>query len=453
MTYRFLFTCWPFEGHYIGPLVIARALRERGHEVAIYSGGSIRGTIEGEGFAFFPFTHIDEEHVYEIVRLGSSQPNRPLGAGRESLRTLRKWLDVIRPTVEDVRPIIEEWRPDVLMTDLSMWAPTAILWEAVPIPVAGYQTLMGPLIPGPDAPPWGLGMAPPRTRRQRAVASTISKLVYAAGTGFRRGLNELRRDYGLPPLDCTFNTLTGRLPLHLVGSLAELDYNRRDLPESVHYLGACIWRPPPDPETAAWLDAVPHERPWVHVNESTLHYGDPLILRAAAQGLADMPVEVIMTAGRHRALDSLGLGELAPNMHLAEWLSHGELMPRCAVMVTAGGTSTILSSLQAGVPLVVVPTHWDKPDNAQRVVEAGVGVRLAPKDCTAEGLRTAVEQVLSEPSYRANARRTAELLARAPGPPRGAELLEELARANATPSPAGAAPPGRAEHATRRSSL
>ncbi len=86
----------------------------------------------------------------------------------------------------------------------------------------------------------------------------------------------------------TFNEFTARLPLYLVGSIAELDYSRRDLPSTVHYVGPCIWRPPPDPETAAWLDSLPSDRPWVHATEATLHYGDPFILRAAAQGLGGL---------------------------------------------------------------------------------------------------------------------------------------------------------------------
>jgi MGT family glycosyltransferase len=355
--------------------------------------------------------------------------------GRQLLRTFREWLvETIPNQVADLQPVIEEWRPDVVLTDLSMWAPVVILWEATPIPVVAYQTLMGPLIPGPDAPPWGLGLAPPKTLRERATARTIATVTELAGTGLRRRLDELRRAHGLPPMRCTFNEFTARLPLYLVGSLAELDYNRRDLPDTVHYLGACIWRPPPDAETTAWLDAIPAERPWVHVTEATLHYGDPFILRAAAEGLAGADVEVIMTTGRQRDPETLGLGQLAPNVHLTRWLSHGELMPRCRVMVTAGGTSTILSALPAGVPLVVVPTNWDKPDNARRIVEAAVGVRLAPKECTPDRLRAAVEEVLSEPRYRENAGRIAELLAHAPGPPRAAELLEELARTSSTPA-------------------
>jgi len=441
MSSRFLFTCWPFDGHVVGPLAIAGALRERGHEVAFYSGEAARTRVEEEGFELYPFRLVDEERAYENMRtLESRVQGRSLRGGRELLRTFREWLvETIPNQVADIEAVLAEWRPDALMTDMSMWAPIVILHEAHSIPVAGYQTLMGPLIPGPDAPPWGLGLAPPRTAAQRVAARVITGTTEFFGRGLRRRVDAIRSEHGLPPAGCTFNAFTARLPLYLVGSLAELDYDRRDLPPTVHYVGACIWRPPPSAETAAWLGAIPADRPWVHVTEATLHYGDPFILRAAARGLASAQVEAILTTGRQREPEALGLGPLAPNIHLAQWLSHGELLSRCAVMVSAGGTSTILSALQAGVPLVVVPTNWDKPDNARRVVEAGVGIRLAPRNCTADALRAAVQKVLSEPLYRRNAQRIAEALARAPGPRGAAELLEGLARAGAaSASPASA---------------
>jgi MGT family glycosyltransferase len=272
-------------------------------------------------------------------------------------------------------------------------------------------------------------MAPPRTRRERATARTITGVTERFGTGLRKRVDELRREHGLAPMGCTFNAFTARVPLYLVGSLRELDYNRTDLPPAVHYLGACIWRPPADSATSAWLDELPSERPWVHVTESTLHFGDPFILRAAAQGLAGSAVEVILTTGRHRDPSQLELGPTAANVHVAPWVDHAELLPRCAALVTAGGTSTVVSALQAGIPLVVVPTNWDKPDNARRVVEAGVGVRLAPKQCTPDGLRTAVEEVLREPKYAESARHMAELIAASPGPARAAELVEGLVTA------------------------
>jgi UDP:flavonoid glycosyltransferase YjiC (YdhE family) len=75
---------------------------------------------------------------------------------------------------------------------------------------------------------------------------------------------------------------------------------------------------------------------------------------------------------------------------------------------------------------VVVPTTWDKPDNARRVVAAGVGIRLAPKRCTPEGLRDAVRNVLLNPAYAARARQAAKKLLAAPGPDGAVELLEDM---------------------------
>jgi len=245
--------------------------------------------------------------------------------------------------------------------------------------------------------------------------------------GLRRRVDQIRADYGLPPTGCSVNAFTGRLPLYLVPSIPELDYNRRDLPRSVHYVGPCVWNKPNQELTPTWLAEIPSDRPWVHVTEGTAHYQEPFLLRAAVQGLGHEPYEAILTTGPQRDPAQLGLGIPAPNVHVERWVSHTDLLPRCAVMVTTGGAGTVMAGLQAGVPQVVVPTLWDKADNAQRVVEAGAGIRLEPRQCTPAGLRAAVRQVLDEPGYRGRAQWLAERLGAASGPPRAAELLESLA--------------------------
>ncbi len=227
-------------------------------------------------------------------------------------------------------------------------------------------------------------------------------------------------------MGCSVTAFTARLPLYLVPSVRELDYDRRDLPPSVHYVGPCVWNKGTQIASPAWLDELPADRAWVHVTEGTAHFQGPFVLRAAAQGLAHQPMEVIMTSGPERDPATLGLGPLAPNIRVERWVSHNDLLPRCAALVTTGGAGTVIAALQAGVPLLIVPTHWDKPDNAQRVVAGGAGLRLAPRQCTPERLRAAVQRLLSEPSFRASARRLGQRLAEAPGPPRAAELLEML---------------------------
>src|SRR5262249_12114647 len=160
------------------------------------------------------------------------------------------------------------------------------------------------------------------------------------------------------------------------------------------------WHPPQPPDAGAWLDALRTDRPWVHVTDGTSHFQDPFVLRAAVQGLSGADMEVIITHGRERRREEFAPGPTAANVHLARWVSHDSLLPRCAAMVTTGGAGSTMAGMRAGIPLVLVPTTWDKPDNARRIVAAGAGVIVRPRTCSPKRLRAAIEEVLSDPGYR-----------------------------------------------------
>jgi MGT family glycosyltransferase len=216
------------------------------------------------------------------------------------------------------------------------------------------------------------------------------------------------------------------MPLYLVPSTPEYDYQRRDLPPSVRYVGPCLWDKPSNSLSPDWIAKLPPDRPLVYVTEATIGTTEPFLLKAAARAFRNLPFEVVMTTGKQRDPATLDLGNSAPNIRVEPYVPQSDLLPRMTVMVTLGGSGGVLAALKAGVPLVIVPTEWDRPENAQRVVEAGAGLRIAPDRCTPERLRAAVERVLNEPSFRDNARRLAGLFAQYGGPARAAQLLEEL---------------------------
>jgi MGT family glycosyltransferase len=440
MSRRFLITLWPFTGHLLPQVSIALALRERGHEVAFYSGESVRSHVEGQGFPFFAFERVEEECAFASMRAVDTGDRRSRPGGGRLMPIMRRWLvDTIPDQVADLQDVIARWQPDAILTDLSLWGTIAVLPDLGAPPVCLSSTFMGPLIPGPDAPAFGFGLRPPRGSAARVAHRLLTDVTELAGLPLRRRLDEVRAGYGLPPLGESVGRRTARLPLYLVGNVRELDYGRNDLPQSVHYVGNCIWYPERDGSdcepTAEWLGRLPAGRPWVHVCESTLAFGDPFLLRIAVEALARQPVELIVTVGPDRDPAAPGFDVSAPNVHVARWLHHGDLLRRCSALVTVGGKATVLAGAQAGVPMVVVPTTWDKPDNARRVVEAGVGVRLSPRACTPASLRGAVRRVLYQARIRAASRRLAEVLAEAPGPPRAAELLEELAVGHSAAAP------------------
>jgi UDP:flavonoid glycosyltransferase YjiC (YdhE family) len=337
--------------------------------------------------------------------------------------------------VADVSEVCGQWAPDSIVCDLPVWGPMVILAETMPMPVALASGFLGPAASGRDAPPPGLGLPSPRGPARRALAWGAGIATDVLARRLRERVDVLRATYALGPMGCSVNDHIGRLPLALIPSVRELDYDRRDIPPGVHYVGPCPWQPPDPPGTGGWEDAIPDDRPWVHVAASTMSGSDAGLLRAAVHGLAGRPLEVVATAGGEVPED-LRPEAVPANVHLAPWVNHARLLPRCAAVVTPGGSGTIVAALSAGVPLVVVPTAWDKPDNARRVAEAGVGVRLSPRRCTPESLRAAVERVLGDPSYRARAQRMATLLAAAPGPAGAAGLLERLVAGRAVPAEA-----------------
>jgi MGT family glycosyltransferase len=342
---------------------------------------------------------------------------------------LQRWLlDTVPGQVSDVEEILGWWNPTVILSDESMWGPTLVVREKHGVPVVAVSPLAGSILPGPDSPSPGFGLGPGRSAPQRIAHRAIEAATIAAAAPLRRGMSALRVRHGLPPLRTNLRSAVAEVPLYLVRGAPEFDYRRCDLPPSVRYVGPLEWRGDAEGGAPGWIAELPRDVPVVFVSEGTMQSRPPVLLPAAAEGLADLDVQVVMATGRNRDPRAIGLGALAPNIRVEAWVSQQHLFPRTDVVVTFGGCGTVFGALSAGVPLVVVPAELDQPDNARRVVETGTGVRLPRRRCNATSLRGCVEKVLASAALRANARRMGEMLARYRGAETAADLVERCAR-------------------------
>jgi len=196
--------------------------------------------------------------------------------------------------------------------------------------------------------------------------------------------------------------------------------------------------PAPSGPLPDWWDGA--DRPLLYVTFGSVAGGIPgsggmsigaMACRAALAAVADLPVRVLLTIGR--ATEVAQLGAMPGNVHVEAWVPQADVLAEASAVVCHGGSGTTFGTLAAGVPLVVLPLFADQPGNARGVADAGAGVvveptpgapaadRIGPQH--ASQLRSAIEKVLDEPSYRTAAARVAEEIRATPTID---ELLNEM---------------------------
>lgn len=428
---RFLSTVWPVPGHLHPNLAVGNALRTRGHDVAFFTGDKARSLVEGEGLGYFPFERVDERRVEELLRILGS----PVAGLSDLVRRRPLWeewfVGTIPAQVADLNGVIDRWKPDVIICDPAMWGPFLVLHETRRLPVAVFSYLAACLLPGRDGPILGWPLPRPRSLPGRLAMWAARAAINLGSSAIPRAANDVRVAMGLPRLRSKVAAYAGRMPLYLQQSTREFDYNRDDLPSSVHYVGPCPWDRASNESPPPFLTTLPRNRPWIYVTDGTMHL-EPKVTRATLKGLADLDVQIIATTGKGR--DRSELGFVPPNALIEEWVPHTDLFPLVDLIITTGGTGTVLKALAAGVPLITVPTAWDQAENGYRLADAGAGLRLSDRDCTPERVREATLRVLGDLSFRENAARLGASFSRYGGAEQAADLLETLARTKETPA-------------------
>lgn len=99
--------------------------------------------------------------------------------------------------------------------------------------------------------------------------------------------------------------------------------------------------------------------------------------------------------------------EISSNVKLLKWAPQQDILahPNCVLFITHGGLLSQHESINAGIPTVGIPFFADQPLNIKYSEVAGFGVKLAYHDISAESIYDRVNTVLSNSSYRENARR------------------------------------------------
>ena len=205
------------------------------------------------------------------------------------------------------------------------------------------------------------------------------------------------------------------------------DFPRERLPSHFHYIGRL--QDPSGTEPIAFKSvSFPFdrldERPLVYASLGTLQNQRPEIFECIAQACSTLDVQLVISLGNPQAQPI----NLPGNPLVVPFAPHQQLIERSQVVVTHAGMNTVLTALGCGVPLVAIPITNEQPGIAARLAlsKAGKTIRLDQLDETT--LRTAIVEVLTEPSYRDNAQRLQTAIQEAGRVERAADIVEQVAR-------------------------
>ena len=165
----------------------------------------------------------------------------------------------------------------------------------------------------------------------------------------------------------------------------------------------------------------------VYATLGTLFNGsnNDAIFEAYLGALRDEPVDAVVTVGANR--DPAEFGPQPPHVHVVRYVSLATVLPRCDLVLSHGGSGTVVAALALGLPQVVVPIFADQPENAARVAELGAAQVLGREARTPEAVRKAVRAVLADPTYRRRAERIRDEIRALPGLEETVTLLQRLA--------------------------
>lgn len=405
---------------------IGQVLRERGHRVVFVIEESFAGSLEAQGF---------EER---LMRLG---PPPELALEREEAPG-QFWKDFIRdtapvfrkPTIEQLgqfiaptfealcdgaryvddrlREIFDELQPDAIVEDNVVAFPAI---AASGRPWARIVSCNPLEVADPALPPVFSGYS----STDRSGWQEFRAEYLRATGGLHASFSAFCVERGAPPLATgSFMHESERLNLYLYP--AELDYTReRPLASTWHRIDSCVrevdesWAPPP---------ALGDRGALVYLSLGSLGSADVELMTRLVAVLSRSPHRYVVSKGpQHEEF------ELADNMWGAEFLPQPAILPHVDLVITHAGNNTTTEALHHGKPMIALPLFWDQYDNAQRIAETGVGVRLDTYAFTDDELLGAIDRLVSDTRHCERAASVGVRLQADPGRLRAADLVERLA--------------------------
>ncbi len=405
---------------------IGDVLRRRGHRVVFIIEESFEGTLEKQGFEerlmrLNPPPEVEEvpgQFWKDFIRDTAPVFRHPTIEQLSEFiaPTFQALIDGARYVDDRLLEIIDEVEPDLVVEDNVVSFPALLTCGR---PWARIASCNPAEMKDAEVPPPFCGLP----TADRSAWSEHWDAYRAALGDIHATFSEFCQERGAPPLPADdFIHESPLLNLYLYPE--EIDYPRAEpLGASWHNLQASVRST--DPEWELPPELAEREGPLIYLSLGSLGSADVSLMEKLVAELADAPYRVIVSKGPQA--DEY---ELAENMVGEEFLPQTAILPQVDLVITHGGNNTVTESLFFGRPMVALPLFWDQYDNAQRVHETGLGIRLDTYGHDGAELTGAIDRLLGEEAPAGRLASMSADLRAFEGTRRAADLIEAaMARA------------------------
>ena len=248
-------------------------------------------------------------------------------------------------------------------------------------------------------------------------------------------INKVLTELQLKPISKTEELNIGNITL--VVGMPETD----PLPDTanVTYIGPILWQRS-DEKLPDWVADLSTTKPviWLYpgnpqyIRSRGTAFDSRVVTRACIKALKDEPLQVVLSTGHHPLpKDAL---PLPSNFRHASFVPGLAMAERSDLLIHHGGYGSCQIGLFTGKPSLVIPTFSERESNARRVAAAGAGDFVLPiadasgrkKQVDPAEVREKVNHILSDSSFKENAKRISEKLRTYGGAPYAASLIEDF---------------------------
>ena len=202
---------------------------------------------------------------------------------------------------------------------------------------------------------------------------------------------------------------------------AEFEFPRTALPQWFHFTGPYSGSRGREPVSFPFEKLT--GQPLIYASMGTIQNRLMKIFHDIAEACVGLDAQLVISLGGGTSPEFLP--ELPGSPLVVGYAPQLELLKKATLTITHAGMNTVLESLSNGVPMVAIPVAKDQPGVAARIAWTGVGEVVPLARLNVPRLRTAIQRVLTQDSYKQNAFRLQEAICRAGGVNRAADIIEQ----------------------------